>query len=48
MHCSREPQVPFSQKTTSKLRPMALFTQLKIILLQCFQFLVISGIQTHP
>ena len=27
---------------------MALFTYLKIILLRCFQFLAISGIQTDP
>ena len=27
---------------------MALFTHLKIILLQCFQFSAISGIQTDP
>ena len=27
---------------------MALFTHLKIILLQCFQFSVISGIQIDP
>ena len=30
-----------------KLSPTALFTYLKIILLQCFLFLVISGIQTN-
>ena len=34
-----------------KMSPMALFTDLKIILLQCFQFSVlakISSIQTDP
>ena len=38
----------FSTKTTLKLGPTTLFTYLKIILLQCFQFLGISGIQTDP
>ena len=33
-------------KSTLKLDPTALFTHLKIILLQYFQFSVISGIQT--
>ena len=33
---------------TLKLGFTALFTHLKIILLQCFQFSVISGIQTDP
>ena len=47
MHCLREPQVHFSQKITSKLGPMALFTHLKIILLQYFQFLVISGVRSQ-
>ena len=48
VHCSWDLQVPFSFKTTLKLGPMALFTHLKIILLQCFQFSTISGIQRHP
>ena len=42
------PASTFFTKNNFKLGPMALFTHLKIILLQCFQFLVISGIQTHP
>ena len=41
-------QVLFSGKTTLKLGLMKLFTHLKIILLQYFQFSAISGIQTHP
>ena len=40
IHCSRNPQVA---TTTIKLGPTALFTHLKIILLQCFQFLVFSN-----
>ena len=43
VHCSWDLQVPFSFKTTLKLGPMALFTHLKIILLQCFQFLVFNN-----
>ena len=35
-------------KITLKLGPMILFTHLKIILLQYFQFWAISGIQTNP
>ena len=41
----------FIQKKILKMGPMTLFTHLKIILLQCFQFLVfskISCIQTDP
>ena len=38
----------FLAKITLKLGPKALFTHLKIILLQCFQFSVISDIQTNP
>ena len=48
MHCSRDLQVLFSAKTTLKLGPTTLFTHLKIILLQYFQFSAISGIQTDP
>ena len=48
VHYSRDPQVLFLAKFSLKLDPMTLFTQLKIILLQCFQFLAISGIQTDP
>ena len=36
------------KKKTLKLDLTVLFTCLKIILLQYFQFLVISGIQTDP
>ena len=36
------------QKKPLKLCPTALFTYLKIISLQHFQFLVINGIQTDP
>ena len=38
----------FSAKLSLKMGHTTLFTHLKIILLQCFQFLAISGIQTHP
>ena len=38
----------FSTKLLLKMGLMALFTYLKIILLQCFQFLTLSDIQTHP
>ena len=43
----------FSTTFSLKMRPLVLFTHLKIILLQCFQFLVfnfskISSIQTDP
>ena len=38
----------FSTKTTLKLGPTTLFTYLKIILLQYFQFSRISSIQTDP
>ena len=48
VRCSRDPQVLFSAKTTLKLGLTTLFTHLKIILLQCFQFSAISGIQTDP
>ena len=51
MHCLRDPQTFFLTKILLKMSHMALFAHLKIILLQCFQFLVfnkISGIQTDP
>ena len=48
MHYSWDPQVRISANFSLKLGFTALFTHLKIILLQCFQFLVISGIQTNP
>ena len=40
----QDPQVLFSTKFSLKLDLMTLFTHLKIILLQCFQFSAISGI----
>ena len=48
MHCLQDPQVQISTNFSLKLSPMALFTHLKIILLLCFQFSTISGIQTNP
>ena len=47
MHCSLDLQVRKNANVKLKLSPMALFTYLKIILLQYFQFLAISVIQTH-
>ena len=44
MHYLWDLQVLFSVKTILKLGSMALFTHLKIILLQCFQFSAISSI----
>ena len=44
MHCSRDPRVRISANLTLKLGLTALFTYLKIISLQCFQFSVISSI----
>ena len=38
----------FFQKNNFKTKSTVLFTHLKIILLQCFQFSAISGIQTDP
>ena len=48
-----DPQTPFLSTFSLKMGPTALFTHLKIILLQCFQFSVfsfskISSIQTYP
>ena len=48
VHCSRDPQVRKNANIKLKLGPTALFTHLKIILLQCFQFSIISGIQIDP
>ena len=48
VHCSRDPQALYLAKKTLILDLTVLFTHLKIILLQCFQFSVISGIQTDP
>ena len=46
VHCSWDLQVRNLAKSILKLGPTILFTHLKIILLQCFQFSIISGIQT--
>ena len=43
-HCSRDPQPLYSEKKILKMDPTALFTHLKIIFLQYFQFLVFSKI----
>ena len=45
MHYSRNSQILFLAKFSLKLSPTVLFTHLKVILLQCFQFSAISGIQ---
>ena len=45
MHCSRDPQVPCSATFSLKLGLTTLFTHLKIILLQCFQFSIFSNKQ---
>ena len=43
VHCSRDPQVQISAKIKLKLGPTILFKHLKIILLQCIQFLVFNN-----
>ena len=43
MHCSRDPQIFFFNKLLLKISLTVLFTYLKIILLQCFQFSVFSS-----
>ena len=48
IHCSHDSQVQNSANITLKLGSTTLFIYLKIILLQCFQFLTISSIQTDP
>ena len=48
MYCSWDLQLLFLAKTTIKLGLMTLFTHLKIILLQWFQFSAINGIQIDP
>ena len=53
VHCSRSHKLHFSAIFLLKMDPTALFTHLKIISLQCFQFQFsvsakISLIQTHP
>ena len=45
---SRDPQVQNSVNFKLKLGLIALFIHLKIILLQCFQFSAINGIQIDP
>ena len=47
-YCSQDPQVRKNANLTLKLDSTVLFTLLKIILLHCFQFLAINGIQTDP
>ena len=44
VHCSRDPQTFFLTKFSLKMSLTALFTHLKINLLQCFQFSVLSKI----
>ena len=48
VHCSWDPQVQISTNFSLKLGSTTLFTHLKIILLQCFQFSAINGIQLDP
>ena len=48
VHCSWDPEVQIAANFSLKLGPTALFTHLKIILLQCFQFSAINGIQIDP
>ena len=48
MHCSWDPQLLYSEKKKFKFGLTVLFTHLKIILLQYFQFSIISNIQTDP
>ena len=48
MYCSLDPQVRNSTKFLLKLCLTILFTHLKIILLQYFQFSTINNIQTYP
>ena len=48
VHYLQNLQIRNSLKFSLKLSPTALFTHLKIILLQYFQFLTISDIQADP
>ena len=48
MHYSQDLQVQNLTKFSLKLNSTTLFTYLKIILLQYFQFSAINGIQTDP
>ena len=41
-YCSWDPQSLYSEKNILKIGPTILFTYLKIILLQCFQFLIFN------
>ena len=43
VHCSRDPQVLFLANFSLKFGFTAVFTHLKIILLQCFQFSIFSN-----
>ena len=46
-HCSQDPQPLYSEKIL-KMGSTVLFTHLKIILLQCFQFSVLAKIKLYP
>ena len=48
VHYLRDPQISFLVKFSLKIGLTALFTHLKIILLQYFQFSTINDIQTDP
>ena len=48
MHCSRTHKYHFLTIFLLKIGSTTLFAHLKIILLQCFQFSVITDIQTDP
>ena len=48
VYYSRDSQVRILANFYLKRGSTALFTHLKIILQQCFQFSAISGIQTNP
>ena len=43
VHCLQDSQVLYSAKKNLKPGPTVLFTHLKIILLQCFQFLIFNN-----
>ena len=48
VHCSWDPQTSFLAKFLLKMSLTILFTHLQIILLQYFQFSIISSIQMYP
>ena len=48
MLCSQDQQVQNLVDITLKLGPTGTIHSLKFILLQCFQFSAINGIQTDP